>query len=123
MLKFSIVWKRFPNTGLQIPPSSERCPPPPPPNCLVSDLVWRSPIECSLMMFNDSLMMFNDSLVKQFLLQTQTECKQVSFNGIFTLLHVTRVLSYSWEPVLRSAKRAPANIRRLNNRKWRQRYC
>ena len=27
------------------------------------------------------------------------------------------------EPVLRSAKRAPANVRRLNNRKWRQRYC
>ena len=26
-------------------------------------------------------------------------------------------------PVLRSAKRAPANVRRLNNRKWRQRYC
>ena len=25
-------------------------------------------------------------------------------------------------PVLRSAKRAPANVRRLNNRKWRQRY-
>ena len=25
--------------------------------------------------------------------------------------------------VLRSAKRAPANVRRLNNRKWRQRYC
>ena len=26
------------------------------------------------------------------------------------------------EPVLRSAKRAPANVRRLNKRKWRQRY-
>ena len=26
-------------------------------------------------------------------------------------------------PVLRSAKRAPANVRRLNNRKCRQRYC
>ena len=25
--------------------------------------------------------------------------------------------------VLRSAKRAPATVRRLNNRKWRQRYC
>ena len=25
--------------------------------------------------------------------------------------------------VLRSAKRAPANARRLNNRKWRQSYC
>ena len=25
--------------------------------------------------------------------------------------------------VLRSAKRAPVNVRRLNNRKWRQRYC
>ena len=25
--------------------------------------------------------------------------------------------------VLRLAKRAPANVRRLNNRKWRQRYC
>ena len=28
--------------------------------------------------------------------------------------------SYS---VLHSAKRSPANVRRLNNRKWRQRYC
>ena len=25
--------------------------------------------------------------------------------------------------MLRSAKRAPGNVRRLNNRKWRQRYC
>ena len=25
--------------------------------------------------------------------------------------------------MLRSAKRAPANVRRLNNRKWRQSYC
>ena len=37
--------------------------------------------------------------------------------------------AYVWKsligttPVLRSAKRAPANVRRLNNRKWRQRYC
>ena len=29
----------------------------------------------------------------------------------------------SYSPVLRSVKRAPANVRRLNNRKWRQRYC
>ena len=28
-----------------------------------------------------------------------------------------------WETVLRSAKRAPANVRQLNNRKWRQSYC
>ena len=29
----------------------------------------------------------------------------------------------STRSVLRSAKRAPANVRRLNNRKWRQSYC
>ena len=34
----------------------------------------------------------------------------------------TTTLHREW-PVLRSAKRAPANVRRLNNRKWRQRYC
>ena len=37
-------------------------------------------------------------------------------------------ISVGWDrkkqsPVLRSAKRVPANVRQLNNRKWRQSYC
>ena len=37
---------------------------------------------------------------------------------------ISRVFDISFfKSVLRSAKRAPANVRRLNNRKWRQIYC
>ena len=36
---------------------------------------------------------------------------------------ISRATKCCVHPVLRSAKRAPSNVRRPNNRKWRQRYC
>ena len=45
---------------------------------------------------------------------------------IFRTFVISEVTFAAWTagiPVLRSAKRTPAYVRRLNNRKRRQRYC
>ena len=63
--------------------------------------------------FNEELFLFSRKIRP---ISNQAWDKVFGNSGIFfTLVMLTAVL--------RLAKRAPANVRRLNNRKWRQSYC